>query len=267
MSLAFRPALHILDATAAFVDGGPSGGKVVHPRLVIASRDILAIDVTGLAVLRHHGTNRTSRTFRRGPSRRSATASRSDSACRRRRDRRAGRGGPGDRRPQAADGVTTRPLTRLRRPPWRTRAAARERARPAARADRAFRHDSPGDLPVARSSHRTCQSPGRAERLRARRPGSCAGRTPPRRRPRCRPRRARPCVSPGVRAGRRARQWPPPEPPADQREEGGLELGQGAGEAKPEVVQPAHDQPAPAADHGPDDAAPTRSGGTDRCKR
>jgi len=58
MSLAFRPALHILDATAAFVDGGPSSGKVVHPRLVIASRDLLATDVTGLAVLRHHGTNR-----------------------------------------------------------------------------------------------------------------------------------------------------------------------------------------------------------------
>jgi uncharacterized protein (DUF362 family) len=58
MSLAFRPALHILDATAAFVDGGPSSGKVVNPRLVIASRDLLATDVMGLAVLRHHGTNR-----------------------------------------------------------------------------------------------------------------------------------------------------------------------------------------------------------------
>jgi len=56
MSLAFRPALHILDGTAAFVDGGPSSGKVVHPRLVIASRDLLATDVAGLAVLRQHGT-------------------------------------------------------------------------------------------------------------------------------------------------------------------------------------------------------------------
>jgi uncharacterized protein (DUF362 family) len=56
MSLAFRPALHILDGTAAFVDGGPSSGKVVHPRLVIVSRDLLATDVAGLAVLRHHGT-------------------------------------------------------------------------------------------------------------------------------------------------------------------------------------------------------------------
>jgi uncharacterized protein (DUF362 family) len=57
MSLAFRPALHILDGTAAFVSGGPSDGRVVHPRLVIASRDLLATDVTGLAVLRQHGTS------------------------------------------------------------------------------------------------------------------------------------------------------------------------------------------------------------------
>jgi uncharacterized protein (DUF362 family) len=56
MSLAVRPALHVLEGTAAFVDGGPSDGRVVHPRLVIASRDLLAADVTGLAVLRHHGT-------------------------------------------------------------------------------------------------------------------------------------------------------------------------------------------------------------------
>ncbi|PYM64291.1 MAG: hypothetical protein DMD79_06825 [Candidatus Rokuibacteriota bacterium] len=57
MSLAIRPSLHILDGTAAFVAGGPSDGRVVHPRLVIASRDLLATDVTGLAVLRHHGTD------------------------------------------------------------------------------------------------------------------------------------------------------------------------------------------------------------------
>jgi uncharacterized protein (DUF362 family) len=57
MSLAYRPSLHILDGTSAFVAGGPSDGTVVHPRLVIASRDMLATDVTGLAVLRHHGTD------------------------------------------------------------------------------------------------------------------------------------------------------------------------------------------------------------------
>jgi uncharacterized protein (DUF362 family) len=57
MSLALRPSLHVLDGTAAFVSGGPSDGRVVHPRLVIASRDLIATDVTGLAVLRHHGTD------------------------------------------------------------------------------------------------------------------------------------------------------------------------------------------------------------------
>jgi uncharacterized protein (DUF362 family) len=57
MALALRPSLHILDGTAAFVSGGPADGRVVHPRLVIASRDLLATDVTGLAVLRHHGTD------------------------------------------------------------------------------------------------------------------------------------------------------------------------------------------------------------------
>jgi uncharacterized protein (DUF362 family) len=57
MSLAIQPALHILDGTSAFVSGGPANGRTVHPRLVIASRDLIATDVTGLAVLRHHGAN------------------------------------------------------------------------------------------------------------------------------------------------------------------------------------------------------------------
>jgi uncharacterized protein (DUF362 family) len=56
MALAVRPSLNILDGTAAFVSGGPANGRLVHPRLVIASRDMLATDVTGLAVLRHQGT-------------------------------------------------------------------------------------------------------------------------------------------------------------------------------------------------------------------
>jgi uncharacterized protein (DUF362 family) len=56
MALAVRPSLHVLDGTSAFVQGGPSDGSVVHPRLVVASRDLLATDVAGLAVLRHHGT-------------------------------------------------------------------------------------------------------------------------------------------------------------------------------------------------------------------
>jgi uncharacterized protein (DUF362 family) len=57
MALAMRPALHILDGTAAFTAGGPSDGTIVRPRLVIASRDMIATDVAGIAVLRHHGTS------------------------------------------------------------------------------------------------------------------------------------------------------------------------------------------------------------------
>ncbi|MBI4540968.1 MAG: DUF362 domain-containing protein [Gemmatimonadetes bacterium] len=55
MCLAIQPSLNILEGTKAFVTGGPSDGDLVEPRLVIASRDRIAADVTGLAVLRHHG--------------------------------------------------------------------------------------------------------------------------------------------------------------------------------------------------------------------
>lgn len=55
MALSMRPSLSILEGAAAFVTGGPSRGHVVRPDLVIASRDRVALDVVGLAVLRHHG--------------------------------------------------------------------------------------------------------------------------------------------------------------------------------------------------------------------
>lgn len=55
MALAVRPGLNILEGAAAFVTGGPSEGEVVEPDLVIASRDPVAADVVGLAVLRYHG--------------------------------------------------------------------------------------------------------------------------------------------------------------------------------------------------------------------
>lgn len=56
MALAMQPSLTILEGMAAFITGGPSGGHVVQPDLVIASRDRVAADVVGLAVLRHHGS-------------------------------------------------------------------------------------------------------------------------------------------------------------------------------------------------------------------
>lgn len=56
LNLGVRPAMNILDATSSFVFGGPSHGDSVDPKLVIASRDRIAADATGVAVLKHYGT-------------------------------------------------------------------------------------------------------------------------------------------------------------------------------------------------------------------
>jgi uncharacterized protein (DUF362 family) len=56
LGLAVTPALNIMDGTKAFVSGGPSSGDLVEPKLIIASRDRIATDVTGLGVLKHYGT-------------------------------------------------------------------------------------------------------------------------------------------------------------------------------------------------------------------
>ena len=56
LNLGIRPALNILDGTSSFVYGGPSHGDTVDPKLVVASRDRVAADATGVAVLRHYGT-------------------------------------------------------------------------------------------------------------------------------------------------------------------------------------------------------------------
>lgn len=56
LNLGIRPALNVLDGTSSFVYGGPSHGDTVDPKLVVASRDRVAADATGVAVLRHFGT-------------------------------------------------------------------------------------------------------------------------------------------------------------------------------------------------------------------
>jgi uncharacterized protein (DUF362 family) len=53
---AYSPTLVILDGVDAFVDGGPDKGKLVHPKVILASSDRIAIDAVGVAVLRDHGT-------------------------------------------------------------------------------------------------------------------------------------------------------------------------------------------------------------------
>jgi uncharacterized protein (DUF362 family) len=56
LGLIVTPALNIMDGTKAFVSGGPSRGDSVEPKLIVASRDRIATDVTGLGVLKHYGT-------------------------------------------------------------------------------------------------------------------------------------------------------------------------------------------------------------------
>jgi len=53
----FAPALIVLDAVEAFVDGGPATGTLVRGNAVLASTDRVAVDATGVAILKHLGSN------------------------------------------------------------------------------------------------------------------------------------------------------------------------------------------------------------------
>ena len=56
INLAIAPSLIVLDATRAFVSGGPNTGLVRDVGMVIASGDRVSCDVTGLALLKSLGT-------------------------------------------------------------------------------------------------------------------------------------------------------------------------------------------------------------------
>ncbi|MBX7168420.1 MAG: DUF362 domain-containing protein [Pirellulales bacterium] len=56
LNLGLKPALNILDGTRSFVFGGPSQGDTADPKLIVASRDRIAADATGVAVLKWLGT-------------------------------------------------------------------------------------------------------------------------------------------------------------------------------------------------------------------
>ena len=56
INAAFRPDLVILDAISAFIDGGPTSGTVVHPGIILASTDRIAMDAIGVAILRCYET-------------------------------------------------------------------------------------------------------------------------------------------------------------------------------------------------------------------
>jgi len=45
----------VMDGTRAFVSGGPERGEMVEPNLMLASRDRVAIDAVGVAILRIYG--------------------------------------------------------------------------------------------------------------------------------------------------------------------------------------------------------------------
>jgi uncharacterized protein (DUF362 family) len=57
ISLCWQPNLIIMDGRKAFVSGGPAQGQVVEPELVLASGDIVAIDVEAIKVLLAYEAN------------------------------------------------------------------------------------------------------------------------------------------------------------------------------------------------------------------
>jgi uncharacterized protein (DUF362 family) len=56
LHLARVPDFIIMDGTKVFVEGGPTEGKVVEAGLIVASNDIIANDLIGLAILKTLGT-------------------------------------------------------------------------------------------------------------------------------------------------------------------------------------------------------------------
>ena len=56
LNLGIAPSLNILDGSVSFVYGGPSEGDTAEPKIIVASRDRIAADATGVAVLKNIGT-------------------------------------------------------------------------------------------------------------------------------------------------------------------------------------------------------------------
>jgi uncharacterized protein (DUF362 family) len=54
ISLAWQPDLILMDGRKAFVAGGPETGQLVEPGIIMASGDLVAIDVEGLKVLQSY---------------------------------------------------------------------------------------------------------------------------------------------------------------------------------------------------------------------
>ncbi|CAN5177041.1 DUF362 domain-containing protein [soil metagenome] len=56
LNLGVTPAMNILDGSKCFVFGGPSSGDTSEPKVIVASRDRIAADATGVALLKSIGT-------------------------------------------------------------------------------------------------------------------------------------------------------------------------------------------------------------------
>ena len=54
----YRTDLIVMDATEGFATGGPDTGKLIHPEVIIAGTERVAIDAVGVALLRSYGTMR-----------------------------------------------------------------------------------------------------------------------------------------------------------------------------------------------------------------
>jgi len=57
ISLCWQPNLIIMDGRKAFVSGGPARGQLVEPEMVLASGDLMAIDVEAIKVLLAYEAN------------------------------------------------------------------------------------------------------------------------------------------------------------------------------------------------------------------
>jgi uncharacterized protein (DUF362 family) len=53
----FRPDLIVMDARKVFVTGGPASGKIESPNFILASKDMVSIDVEGVRILQSYGAD------------------------------------------------------------------------------------------------------------------------------------------------------------------------------------------------------------------
>jgi uncharacterized protein (DUF362 family) len=53
----FKPNLIVMDARKVFVTGGPASGEIESPNLILASKDMVSIDVEGVKILQSYGAD------------------------------------------------------------------------------------------------------------------------------------------------------------------------------------------------------------------